>query len=287
MLNEVKRIPIELIALSRYARERRLPVLDPQALALARETEIIAPVVVRAIGNPGFPRYELLSGAASWAIAQHLLVPSISAVILDGLSEAEARAYVEVHEKLARPSQSGGERNQGGDPLEWAEAASQHLSEERKRKPGYSQKEAARRLGLDYTTLSHGLRMITRLGSTARAALRRGSITLGHAKALTAFAGIEQDQLVERIVSHQASVRTIEEAAASHRAGRTAWISRGIVKRDIELVRLEGRIAAVTGIPVTIEYHQEKRTGRVILEFADLDMFDAILARLGVTIDET
>jgi ParB-like chromosome segregation protein Spo0J len=287
MIKEAKRIPIELIVLSRYARTQRLPTYDPRALALAREAEILAPVVVRSIGNPGFPRYELLTGEESWAIAQQLLLATVPAVILDGLSEAEVKRYVEVHGRASALHRHGDRLDQGDDPLEWADTALRHLVEERKQRPGYSQKEAARTFGLDHTTLSHGLRMVRELRPVARAALRRGGITLGHAKALTAFKGTEQDRMVERILVNQASVRTTEEAAAARRTGRTASISRGVYQRDLELVRLEGLIATVTGIPVSIEYHQERKGGRVILDFADLDGFDAILDRLGVTTDES
>jgi ParB family transcriptional regulator, chromosome partitioning protein len=282
MLEEVKRISIELIALSRYAREQRVAAVDPTALKFARETGILAPVVVRAIGNAAFPRYELLSGNQSWAIAQRLLIPNVPAMVLVGLSEAEARAYVEVQERIAGPLGRSDQSDANDDPLAWAEIAYEHIAEERKRGRIYSQKDAARMLGLDQTTLSHGLRMIGRLRSTARAALRKGSITLGHAKALTAFVGIEQDLMVERIVVLQASVRATEEAAAARREGRTAEISRGVYKRDIDLVRLEEHISAVTGIPSAIEYDLNKKAGRVILKFADLDAFDSILARLGV-----
>lgn len=282
MIKDVKRIPIELIALSRYAREQRLAVVDPRALRFARETEILAPVVVRAVGSIAFPRYELLSGSESWAIAQRLLFPAVPAVVLDGLSEAEAQAYVEVQERISAPLRHRGQEEHGDDPLAWAESAYTHIAEERKHNPGYSQKEASRTLGLDHTSLSHGLRMIGKLRSAARIALRKGSITLGHAKALTAFTGVEQDLMVERIVVHQASVRVTEEAAAARREGRTADISRGVHKRDIDLVRLEGHISAATGIPSTIEYNPNTKAGRVILEFADLDAFDTILARLGV-----
>ena len=286
VIKEAKRIPIELIARSPYARDHGLPSVDPRALALAREAEVLAPVVVRPIGNPGFPRYELLTGEESWAIAQHLLLPTVPAVILNGLSEAETRRYVEVHGNTAKPHRHDKHLRLGDDPLEWADTAFRHLVEERKRRPRYSQKEAARTFGLDHTTLSHGLRMVRKLRPAARAALCRGGITLGHAKALTAFTGTEQDRMVERILVHQASVRAIEEAAAARRAGRTAPISRGVYKRDLEVVRLEGLMETVTGIPVSIEYHKEQKGGRVILEFADLDGFDAILARLGVSLEE-
>lgn len=281
-----KRIPIELIVLSRYARERHLAPLDPRAVALARETEIIAPVVVRAIGNPGFPKFELLAGKEGWTIAQHLLMPTVPAVVLDGLSEVEAKSFVEIHEGLewsTRPRRAG---QSHGDPLDWAEVAKQHLAEERRRETGYTQRRAAERLGLDYTTLSHGLRMVNQLREPARTALRTGHLTLGHAKALTAFTGTAQDAMVEQLVRNRASVRVLEEAAKACRTNRKTEVNRDCFRRDIDIVRLEGRLTEVTGIPVSIEYRAEKQQGRVILAFADLDGFDAILERLGVRLDE-
>lgn len=286
MEHKARRLPIELIVLSPYARERRLPSVDPRALELARETDIVTPAVVRSIGHPGYPRYELLSGAEGWAIAQHLCLPSIPVVILEGLNESEVREYVEAHERWPYALGDGEPEARGMDPLAWAEEALRHIDEERRRRGAYSQKEAARVLGVDHTSLSHGLRMLRRLRGPARAALKNGAISLGHAKALTAFSGAEQDRIVEGILIHHASVRKTEEAAAAYRAGAGATIGGRFYKRDLDLARLEERITAVTGVPATIHYDNAKRKGSVTLAFADLDAFDTILDRLGVTYEE-
>ena len=285
MLSNTKQIPVELIKLSRFTRDWS-PAVDALALTLARETGIIAPVTVRKLGNPGFPQYELLSGREYWAIAQQLRAPTVTAVVLEGLTDAEARAYVEVYDSRTTSLRHGDGIEHGQDPLAWADAALIYIDKERGQDPHYSQRSAARALGLDPTTLSHGLRMVRKLRPTARTALRRGSISVGHAKALTAFTGADQDQMVERTILHQASVRIVEGAAAARRTGGTAPISCGVYRRDLELVRLEAQIAAVTGVPVSIEYDKKTKTGRVVLEFANLDVFDGILARIGVSVED-
>ncbi|WP_295455612.1 hypothetical protein [uncultured Thiodictyon sp.] len=172
------------------------------------------------------------------------------------------------------------------DPLGWAEAALRYIADERGRNPRYTQKAAAQQLGIAYTTLAHGLRMVNRLRETAREALRAGLLTLGHGKALAAFAGIEQDEMVARLVRCGASVRAAEEAAAG-RSGRQPMTSRGSCEPDVDLMYLEERISAVTGGPVSIEYAQDKQRGRVVLAFADHQGLETVLGCLGVTLAGT
>ena len=285
--NRISHIPVELIRLPRFTLDVRFPEVGAPALALARESGIIAPVTVRQIENPGFPQYELLSGKKSWAIAQHLLLPTLPALVFEGLTDAEARAYVEIYDQPLMALSQGDRVQHGEDPLAWADSAMKDIEDKRRHNPNYSQKDAARSLGLDHTTLSHALRMVRTLRPAARAALSRRRISLGHAKALTAFQGLDQDLMVQRIILHKASVRTIEEAAAASRTGRAVPISYGVYRRDLELVRLEGQIEAVTGVPVSIEYDKKTSAGRVILEFANPDVFDGILARIGVPAEDS
>lgn len=173
--------------------------------------------------------------------------------------------------------------NPPGDPLGWAEVALRHIEDERGRNPRYTQKAAAQQLGINYTTLAHGLRMVSQLRKTAREALRAGLLTLGHGKALAAFAGMEQDEMVARLVRCGASVRAAEEAAAG-RSGRRPRISRGGCGPDVDLMYLEERISAVIGGPVSIECARDKKRGRIILTFGDRHAFETMLGRLGIRI---
>ncbi|WP_295389076.1 hypothetical protein [uncultured Thiodictyon sp.] len=174
-----------------------------------------------------------------------------------------------------RAQGGGGGDRPDQDPLDWAEVALRQIEDERGRNPGYTQRDVAQRLGVNYTTLSHGLRMVRRLRAPAREALRRGDLTLGHGKALAAIAGAEQDAMVELLVQRGASVRTAEEVAAS-RNGRGGRVL------GFDPMRLEERISAVVGAPALIECRQNQQRGRIILTFADRNALEAILGRLGI-----
>lgn len=278
---DAKALPIEQIERAPEGTQQAQLSPHPEALRFAEESGILEPVVVRPTGNPGFPRYELLSGESSWTIAQQLLLPTVPALILLGLSDREAALYRKVHQQVHR-QRLGGALDTDDDPLQWAEFARAFLQEKRRQQPAYSQRALAQELQLPETTLSHGFRMLDRLHPAAREALRERQITLGHAKALTGIPKQEQPRVVDRIVIRGASVRDIERAARERRAGRSTAITEGIYRRPADAARLEGELSRHLGVPVTLAFDRTCGRGTVTLAFDNLEIFDGILDRLGL-----
>ena len=221
-----------------------------------REKGLIQPVIVREDPAGG---YELIAGERRWRAAQQAALTEIPAILRD--ADDEEVLELALVENLHR---------QDLNPVE--EALAYRALIER---VGLTQEELATRIGRSRPAVANALRLLT-LPDRALAALRKGRITAGHARAILSLDD-EKDRLglLEEILRKDLSVRQAEALARRPAAAKPRTRA-----PDPNIRALEERLSRRFGTRVTVAPGRRKGAGRVSIEFRNLDDLDRILELL-------
>ncbi len=169
--------------------------------ASIKQLGIIQPITVRAMGNG---RFEVISGERRLRAARRAGLKRIPAFVRE--ADTEAMLEMAIVENVQREELN---------PIEVA-LGYQRLIEECR----LSQQQVALKVGKSRATVTNFLRLL-RLPLPAQAALRDGSISMGHARALINIDDAEaQRMLLQAIIAEQLSVRQVEERARALRQPR-------------------------------------------------------------------
>ena len=207
-----------------------------------RAKGIIQPVLLRRFGD----RYQLVAGERRWRAAQIAGLDAIPAIVRD-LDDREA-IELALTENLLRDDLG---------PIETARAY-RSLQE----RFGISQEEIARRLGLNRVTVTNTLRLL-KLDAGIQEMIERGDLTAGHARAILALPGAEEQlQLARRIVKRGLSVREAEKIASGKSASMPQAQEDGEQPKSVDpnvraaMVELERRLG--TRVRITGDGHRGK-----------------------------
>ena len=196
--DQVVRIPLTAIRPSRFQPRQRLDESEIQKLADSiRESGLIYPLLVRKTANSGTngPQYELIAGERRFR-ALRLLGESETPVIIKEVDDRKA-FELSLIENIQR---------QELNPIEEA-LAYQRLMQEF----GLTHEQISTAVGKDRSTVANAIRLL-KLPSAVREEVIRGTLTLGHARALLALESERsQIQLVRQIVADGLSVRRVEQ----------------------------------------------------------------------------
>ncbi len=220
-----------------------------------REKGLIQPVILRRSGDGS---YELIAGERRWRAAQKAGLREVPAI----LREAEEREVLEMAlvENLQREDLN---------PVDEAQAYRLLLD-----RSGLTQEELANRIGKSRAAVANGLRLLS-LPTSALEALRTSAITPGHARAILSVEDPGgRERLLAHIVKRALSVRQAEAQAkrlAVHRPPKPAG-------KDPNLQALEQRLARNLGTRVSVQPGKKKGSGRITIDYRDLDDLDRILA---------
>jgi ParB family chromosome partitioning protein len=152
---------------------------------------------------------------------------------------------------------------------------------------GVTQEQAAQKLGVARATVANFLRILD-LPDEVQEMLVSGRLTAGHAKAVASLAGPDKQlALAKRIAADGLSVRQAEQLAVAMRVPTSspepAKTER--VARPAYLSDLEDQLAQAVGTRVRIQPGRAKNTGRIVIDFYNLDDFDRISGSLGLRVD--
>ncbi len=123
------------------------------------------------------------------------------------------------------------------------------------------------------------LRIGTKLSNEVKQLLHKAHITLGHARVIAGMPVTEQETIARKVISQKISVRALED------------YKRGSSKRlDSETAkyyqRLSQTASEITGHPLTITPSTaNKHAGIISIKYSDLDSFDSVFDRLGISLD--
>lgn len=232
---------------------------DPVALddltRSIRAKGIIQPITVRRVTDG----YQIVSGERRVRAARAAGLTDIPAYIIRVTSDEEMLELALI-ENLQREHLN---------PVEIAISYRRLIDE-----CGFTQEDVAQRIGKDRTTVTNSLRLL-KLPEEIQMALRRGTITSGHARALVAIdSEASQLHLFHRILKNDLSVRDIEQLVRV-RPERTTR-RRVVTAPAPGYASVEDRLRTLLGTKVTVRpLHGEK--GEIVVEYYSTDDLNRLL----------
>lgn len=219
---------------------------------------LIQPITVRHIGED---RYELISGERRLRASKMAGIETIPAYIREvNDDDVIAMALVEnvQREQL--------------NPIETA-MGYQRLIEE----CDLTQEEVARRVGKNRTTVTNMLRLLN-LPAFIQSALKRNQISIGHARALLTIENPRtQEQLLNKIIDNDWSVRQIEQAVKQvSLKGRASnkLLSRKDQK-DLELMQISNSLK--NKLSTKVQIRRKSQGGEIKIEYYSDEELERLL----------
>jgi ParB family chromosome partitioning protein len=257
-----REIPLDQI--DRNPFQPRTQVNDDQLAELAASIAangVVQPILVRPQANG---RFQLIAGERRWLASKKAGKETVPA-ILRQVSDEQAME-ITIVENLQRADLN---------PMEQARAFDR-LS----REFHMTQEQMAVRTGKDRASVSNFLRLL-RLPSTVQSRVESGELTFGHARTLLALDGAEEiEKAAQRIASLSLSVRQTENYVQGLiHPERNKKEPKPEPPIDPNVKDAQDRLQRALGLKVHIE--DKNGRGRVIIEYARLEDFDAFLEKVA------
>jgi ParB family chromosome partitioning protein len=224
-----------------------------------REHGIVQPLVVTRSGD----RYKLIAGERRFRAAQKAGLATVPVVVKGDLTEGDA-LQIALIENIQREDLN---------PIEEAVAYHQ-LHEEF----GLTQEEISKRVGKERSTVANFLRLL-KLPESVKKMLAAGQLSMGHARALLAVESArKQEQLAERVVKRNLSVRQTEMLAAESSPNA---VEKKEKTKDVFTVDAEEKLQRT--LRTKVEIDRKRRGGVIHIRFASEDdlirIFDDLMGR--------
>lgn len=234
----------------------------PEAIEeLARsiaEQGIVQPLVVRRRDDG----YELIAGERRLRAARAAGLTSVPVVVRE-LDDREALEIALV-ENLQREDLG---------PLEEADAYGRLMTEF-----GLTQDEVAKRVGKSRPAVANTLRLRD-LPESVLEALRSGSLSAGHGRALLSVPGADERlRLAREAISAGLSVRQLEERTRTFQTAKGAAQKAPVGAALPEVGDLERQLMRELGTKVRIA--SDGKRGRIVIDFYSVDEFDRIVGQI-------
>ncbi len=199
--------------------------------------------------------YEIIAGERRWRAAQIAQLHEVPAVIrqLDDVESLE----IAIIENVQRSDLS---------PIEEA-AGYKRLIENH----GHTQEVLAEIVGKSRSHIANIIRLLG-LPQSIQDMISEGKISSGHARAIMNSAFPEQ--LAEKIVSENLSVRAAEDLAKQKKPG-----VKKVKLKDPDTIDLENNLTATLGLNVLID-HKGKKGGSIKIEYKTLDQLESVTRKL-------
>jgi ParB family chromosome partitioning protein len=257
-------LPVTQLQAGKYQPRTRMDEGALNELAASIKSQgIMQPVLVRPVGNDGnVMRYEIIAGERRFRAAQLAGLEHIPVLVRE--VDDQAAAAMALIENIQREDLN---------PLEEAQGIHRLIDDFH-----FTHEQAAHAVGRSRSAVSNLLRLMN-LAQPVQTMLMAGDIDMGHARALLAVDAATQISLASQVVAKRLSVRETEklvtrtmEEAANPPAPRNK-------EKSGDITRLEEELSDKLATPVLFKMGAKGR-GQMIIDFADLDILDGVLARL-------
>ncbi len=215
---------------------------------------LVQPLVVRPSPSDA-NSYEIIAGERRWRAAQIAQLHEVPAVIRN-FNDTEA-LEIAIIENVQRSDLS---------PIEEA-AGYKRLIENH----GHTQEDLSRIVGKSRSHIANIIRLLS-LPQSIQDMITEGKISPGHARAIMNSAFPEQ--LAEKIINENLSVRDAENLAKDKKAG-----IKKLKLKDPDTVDLENKISEKLGLTININ-HKGKKGGSIKIDYKTLDQLEMITQKL-------
>jgi ParB family chromosome partitioning protein len=221
---------------------------------------LLQPVVIR-IRPDG--AYELIAGERRLRASALAGLDEIPAIV-ENVGDKDASTFALI-ENLQREDLN---------PLE--EASGYHRLQE---EFGLTQDDLAKLVGKSRSTVANSIRLLS-LGARSKQLLQSGHLEMGHARALLALNGVEQDKIADLIANKKHSVRQAEKLIRGMTLGNRDQKKTGKQKtKDADLLILERELTDSIGAGVSID-QSSSTTGKLSIRYGSLEELDGLIERL-------
>ena len=258
-------LPVGQIQAGKYQPRTRMDDGSLAELAASIKSQgIMQPVLVRPIdASPSGARYEIIAGERRFRAAQLAGLDEIPVLVRE-VDDQNAAAMALI-ENIQREDLN---------PLEEAQGIARLISEF-----SFTHEQAAQAVGRSRSAVSNLLRLVN-LAQPVQTMLMAGDIDMGHARALLAVDAASQIALANQVIAKRLSVRETEKMVARALEEQNAPPAAARQKeKSGDIVRLEEELSDRLATPVAFKMGPKGR-GQMIIDFADLDVLDTVLARL-------
>jgi ParB family chromosome partitioning protein len=258
-------LPVAQLQAGKYQPRTRMDEGGLQELAASIKTQgIMQPILVRPVGNAGgLARYEIIAGERRFRAAQLAGLEQLPVLVRD--VDDQAAAAMALIENMQREDLN---------PLEEAQGIHRLITDF-----GFTHEQAANAVGRSRSAVSNLLRLMN-LAKPVQTMLMAGDIDMGHARALLAVDAATQITLASTVVAKRLSVRETEKLVAKTVEEQKAAPPTARQKdKPGDIVRLEEELSDTLATPVVFKMGAKGR-GQLIIDFADLEVLDGVLARL-------
>jgi len=253
--DELRDLPIDLLKRGRYQPRTRMDQGALEDLAQSiRSRGVVQPILARAVAEGG---YEIIAGERRWRAAQIAGLSTVPVVVRE--VPDQAAMAISLIENIQRENLN---------PIEEA-LGLQRLLEEF----GLTHEQIAENIGRSRSAVTNLLRLLG-LNSKARRLLEEGKLEMGHARALLALSGGEQDAAAAEVVNKGYSVRQTE-ALVKRPAGKSG---KDAPRIHPDVRRLQDELSEKLGTQVTIVDRGGK--GKLVIDYHSLDELQGVLKRI-------
>jgi len=229
---------------------------------------LLQAILVRPIpsnsSNGGPAKYEIIAGERRFRAAQLAGLTEVPVLVKE--VGDEAAAAMALIENIQREDLN---------PLEEAQGIHRLISDF-----DFTHEQAAGAVGRSRSAVSNLLRLLN-LAKPVQTMLMASDIDMGHARALLAVDAATQINLANQIVAKRLSVREAEKLVAKTTSEQAAGVKprAGAKEKSRDIERLEEELSDSLATQVAIKMGAKNR-GQLLIDFADLDALDGIIARL-------
>ncbi|MDO6685830.1 MULTISPECIES: ParB/RepB/Spo0J family partition protein [unclassified Agarivorans] len=260
---DLRKLPIEWLRPGKYQPRKDMSAEALEELAHSIEAQgVIQPIVVRELGENQF---EIIAGERRWRASQQIHLHEVPCLIKN-VSDENAVAIALI-ENIQREDLNA---------MEEAVALDRLMTEFE-----LTHQQVAEAVGKSRTTVTNLLRLNS-LDEDVKILLEHGDIEMGHARALLALSGETQAETARNVAAKGLTVRDTEKLVKTVLNPKAP---KPEAKVDPDINRLEQRISERLGAGVKIQQNK-KGQGKLVIDYANLDELDAILA-LFIDSDET
>ncbi len=264
----IDEVPISKIIAGVYQPRRNFHQDELEELAHSiKEHGIIQPIILRKSEEDGY--YEIVAGERRYRAAKIVGLTKMPAIIKK-INNHEA-LEIAIIENVQRADLSLIEESYGYKQL---------MDEF-----SYSQEQIAQKTGKSRSHIANILRLLT-LPKSVHALLEKKLISMGHARAI--INSKDPEALAKKIVESALTVREAEEVARDERVeklknapvlvrneSKVKFINSG------HLADLENQLSTLLDTKVKINYNQFKSSGKIAIDFAELDKIYYLVKKLS------